>query len=117
MDIVYKDAKTEKICKNLKEAKKKFNRDIAEKLMSRINLLQSASNFKDIITLPFLNFHKLQGNLKDKFAIDIGSRRSGYRLILEPLDINGKKFKPCDIDKIMDSVKIILILEVSNHYE
>ncbi|EHL18520.1 hypothetical protein HMPREF9630_00245 [Peptoanaerobacter stomatis] len=117
MDIIYKDAKTEKLCTNLKEATKKLNKDIAIKLMATINFIQSSSNLKDIISYPPYHFHNLSGKREGEFAIDIGGRKSGYRLILEPLDKNGERFKPCDIDKVTNSVKIILIVEVSNHYE
>ncbi len=51
------------------------------------------------------------------FAIDVKSRSEQWRIILQPLDENGKPYIPCNIDRIAGSVKIVEIVEVSKHYE
>lgn len=67
--------------------------------------------------MPTFRFHKLRGNLKGYFAIDVKTIRDKWRIILQPLNENGKAFDPCNIDEIAGSVKIVEIREVSAHYE
>lgn len=123
MELVYKDAKTEEQCTNLKAANKLFggNNALANSLLARINALKQAEYIKDIIVQPPFHFHKLENkngrNLKGYFAIDVKSRRDQWRIILEPLDDNKKPFVPCNIDEISKIVRIVEILEVSKHYE
>ena len=56
-------------------------------------------------------------SLEGFFAIDVKSRSEQWRIILQPLDENGKPYIPCNIDRIAGSVKIVEIVEVSKHYE
>ena len=51
------------------------------------------------------------------FAIDVKSIREPWRIILEPLDENKEPYRPCNIDEISQKVRIVRIMEVSNHYE
>lgn len=51
------------------------------------------------------------------FAIDVKTRKEKWRIILCPLDENGKQFNPCNIDEIASIVGIVKIKEVSAHYE
>ena len=86
-----------------------------------MNALQGAETIKDIIVQPTFHFHKLENkngrDLEGFFAIDVKSRREQWRIILQPLDENGKPYIPCNIDRIAGSVKIVEIVEVSKHYE
>lgn len=59
----------------------------------------------------------LKGERNGQFAVDIGGRTSGYRLILVPLKNEDEYWDENDINVIYQSTKILLILEVSNHYE
>lgn len=60
---------------------------------------------------PF-HFHDLKGNRKGQYAIDVDGRRSGYRIVLKPIDEDIT-----DVFSVAKSVKIILVWEVGNHYE
>ena len=117
MKIIYKDRKVEDICTNMKKAQKKLGDRISIKLFQAIEYINNSISMKDIIAYQPFHFHDLKGNRNDEFAIDIGGRSSGYRLILEPLDGQLKRFEPCNIDEIVETVEIVLILEVSKHYE
>lgn len=123
MTIVYATDKTENVCENLKAAKKFFdgNAVLANSLMARINALKQADTIKDIIVQPAFRFHKLLNkngrNLEGYFAIDVKSIREQWRIILEPLDESREPYKPCNIDEIAESVRIVSIMEVSRHYE
>ena len=123
MELLYASRKTEEQCTNIKRAKRLFGGDAstAEKLLSRINALEQAPNLKDIIIQPQFRFHKLEDKGKNKlkgyFAIDIKSKASAWRLILQPLNNDKKPFDPCYIDEIAQIVEIIEIKEVSKDYE
>lgn len=112
MHIQYRDKNTEKVCKDLCEAKKKYTLKIANKLMKAINYIEAAESLQDIIEYTPFNFHDLKGKRKGQYAIDIDGRSSSYRIILKPIvsDVS-------DIYVIAKSVEIILVWEVSKHYE
>ena len=123
MELVFDDIKTEEQCTSLKAAKKLFggNELLARSLLARINALRQADTIKDIIVQHPFRFHKLVNkdgrNLEGYFAIDVKSVREPWRIILEPLDENKEPFDPCNIDEIAQNVRIVGIMEVSNHYE
>jgi proteic killer suppression protein len=116
MEIIYDNSKVEKSCKNIKEAKKLYNKEVAEKLHSTINFIENATTLMDIKNMPSYHLHQLQGDRKGTYAIDLG-RRLGFRLIIIPLDENKKKWKINDDITIYNSTTIIIAEEVTNHYE
>ena len=117
MEIVYRDKKTYKLCTDFNYAKKELNVKVAEKLHALVGILQSAETLYDLSGLSAYRLHRLQGNMDGKFALDIAGRRSGYRLIVIPLDSNGKEWNSNDKNDIYRMTEIVLIWEVSNHYE
>ena len=123
MKIIYSTEKLKKICTSVKAAKKYFggNDILTRSLMNRINAIEQATVIKDIIQVPSFHFHSLQNKgrkkYKDYFAIDLKSRTDAWRIILQPLNDNEEPYDPCNIDEIAQYVKIIMITEVSKHYE
>lgn len=91
--------------------------NVAEKLHALINLIVSAQNLNDIAEMHIYHLHPLQGKRDGQYALDIAGRRSGYRLIVIPLDSYGNEWKEKDQNIIYCSTEIIVALEVSNHYE
>lgn len=63
------------------------------------------------------NLHSLSGDKEGKFALDIDGRRSGMRLIITPLDDDENEIDKGNINDLYKASKIILVWEVSNHYE
>lgn len=116
MKISYKNKKIEKECTNISHAKKKYNEKVAEKLLSTINAIKNAETLQDIICVPSFRFHSLRGDKNGKYAIDLG-KKSGYRLIVVPLNENDNQFD--ETVNFYNSIEIVCILveEVSNHYE
>ena len=47
----------------------------------------------DIIVFPPFRFHKLKGDLKQFFAIDVKTSRDKWRVILRPLDENEQIYE------------------------
>ena len=113
MEIRYKNKRIRDICENEKKAIKKYNKIIAEKLIFSIEFLKNSKSLKDVADYNNFNFrlHELKYERKGQFAIDLG-KTTGYRLIIEPVTVN----KENEIISY-ESINIVEIMEVSNHYE
>lgn len=123
MKLEYGSDKVRRQCKNIKAAAKLFggDRQLALKLHSRINALEQAEVIRDIVVQPTFRFHDLKNkngrNLEGFFAIDVKTKKEPWRIILQPLDMDGNPFAPCNIDEVSGIVRIVGIREVSKHYE
>lgn len=110
MELTYKNDKLKTICEDPnynKELVKKYGAEIAKKLPRRIIELKAFPSLHDVPqTLPFRR-HKLTGNYKDCFAVNIDNQ---YRLIFRPDDNNI-------LINNLKEIKEIKIMEVSKHYE
>lgn len=115
--IQYHDKKVEKLCKDLKKAQKELPAVVAEKLHALINLIESAENLRDIDEMQIYHLHSLQGRREGQYALDIAGRKSGYHLLITPLDADGNEWKEKDRNVVYNSTKVIIVWEVSNHYE
>lgn len=112
MKIDYKSSTVKKQCTELRQAKRDFPAKVAKKLLEKINFLEAADNLASVISNPPLRFHDLKGNLDGLYAIDIDGKRGSYRLIV-CFDNYSKELVFAD----SESIEIIKITEVSNHYE
>ncbi|MGL5206596.1 MAG: type II toxin-antitoxin system RelE/ParE family toxin [Acidaminococcaceae bacterium] len=117
MEIRYKKKELKNICENYKKVKKEFGADVAEKLFSAIDFIEAAPSIADVKNYPPFHFHPLQGNKKGEYAIDLG-RKLGFRLILKPLNSDGT-FSNNEQIYSAKAIEIVVILleEVSNHYD
>ena len=111
MEIRYKNKRIRDICENEKKAIKEYNKIIAEKLIFSIEFLKNSNSLKDVADYQNFRLHELKYGRKEQFAIDLG-KTTGYRLIIEPITVN----KENEIISY-ESINIIEIMEVSNHYE
>lgn len=117
MDIQYKSNKVKKQCTDLKSAKKDFT-EYAEKVLATINMIEQMTSFKDLLLYPPAHCHKLEGKNEIYWAIDVNGRKCSLRIILAPLDEVGNIVIPdSNFATNCISLNIILIKEVSNHYE
>lgn len=111
MKVRYKDKKIREICENQKKAIKRYNKIIAEKLIFSIEFLKNSNSLKDVADYRNFRLHELKYNRKGQFAIDLG-KTTGYRLIIEPITVKKEN------ETISyESVNIVKIMEVSNHYD
>lgn len=101
----------------MKRAKKDLPTNIAEKLHALINLIETSKDFRDVANMQIYHLHPLQGKRKGQYALDIAGRRAGYRLLVVPLDEDGNEWEMKDTDMIYKFTKILIIQEVTNHYE
>lgn len=118
MEIRYKDKTIQKQCEDYKYAKRKFGDKVAERLHSTINLITFATDLQDIANMQSLHFHPLQGRNKEdcKYSIYLG-KKLGFRLIVIPLDDNNNKVIDDGAGNLFNSTKVLLLMEVNNHYE
>ena len=115
MKVLYKNKKIKNLCTNEKNAIKTFGTEVAIKLFNTINLLENTKNLKDILVLPQYKLHLLKGNMQGIFSMYLW-RKTGFRLLLIPLDENEKIVKAKEMSLYITTV-CVEILEVSKHYE
>ncbi len=114
--IKYKSKRLERQCTNYTLAKRDFGVQVAEKLFSLIEFMNNACSLNDVAVIPTYHLHPLHGTRNGEFALDLG-RRLGRRLIVRSLNEEGKKWDTNDTGIIYKSTFVVLVLEVSNHYE
>ena len=110
MELTYKTNKLQNLCEDpacRKELVKKYGAEVANKLPRRIKELKAFNSLNDVPTsLPYKR-HKLNGDLKEHFAVNITRQ---YRLIFRQKENNI-------IIEDLREIKEIEIMEVSKHYE
>ncbi len=110
MELTYKTNKLQKLCEDpacKKELVQKYGVDVANKLPRRVKELKAFNSLNDVPTsLPYRR-HKLSGDLKEWFAVNITGQ---YRLIFRQRENNIM------IEDLRE-IKEIEIMEVSKHYE
>ena len=100
--ITYRTKKLEKLCNNIKEARKEIGDRPGKKLIQRIAELKAFTNLKMVPTFLPWRREKLV-NEKDMWSIRIDSN---FRIEFIALDINE------DL-RLIENIKI---MEVSKHY-
>ncbi|NQU73922.1 MAG: type II toxin-antitoxin system RelE/ParE family toxin [Candidatus Omnitrophica bacterium] len=83
MEISFKNARIKKECEDYKKLVREYGSLQARKIVARINEFNSAESLYDISRLPQARLHKLSGDLKGCFAVDV---KHPYRIIILPLD-------------------------------
>lgn len=115
MRIIYKDRNVERQFDPKHEGIWKYPKAVITKIKAMKNYIDNASSLSDIINYPPFHFHKLKGERKYEWGLYLGN--TGYRVTLIPVDDQGKNIIDGDIIHICKFIKIVLITEVSNHYE
>lgn len=115
MTVNYDSTHVKKLCKDKKYALKAMDLIVYKKLSSIINFIENADSLLDIKNYPSFHFHNLDDEYKDQWAIYVG--QTGYRIHIIPQDSNNKLIKKGDVTPHIKNIKIILIKEVSNHYD
>lgn len=105
MRIGFKNNKTKKLCTNRKKAIKKLGDQAGKKLHLRLTQMAAFETLDDVPVHPPFRRHKLSGNRVGSFAVNIHGQ---YRLILT--NLNG------EINDL-STITIVLVEEVSKHYE
>jgi len=109
MIIKFGSSKLENLCLDKEKARKKYGKNIAKKLIMRLNQLQAFENLMQVPHKPPFRRHKLKGEYEGCFAVVI---EGGFRLIFKPI-IEDNSNDNTDLKK----VKKILILEVKDYHD
>ncbi len=115
MDIRYKSLKVEKQFSSQYKKSWTYPKQVQIKLVAAENFIKNATSLLDVASYPPFRFEKLKGNRKDEWSIRLGN--TGYRVTLIPCDDEGSEIIGGDIIAQCKSIKIVLVTEVSNHYE
>ncbi len=116
MRLTYRTKYDEKLCNDFVFARRKLGSDVAERLMKAIGFAEAASTLSEFVHVPQFRFHPLKYRTHPCFGVDL-VKTSGMRLILTPLDCEGR---PDDRERPIDQILVectIAEAEVSNHYE
>lgn len=81
MNVVFKKAKFQKECNNIKLLQKQHGTNRAKIIGRRLDDLRAAKNLETMQKLPG-RCHELKGNRKGQMSIDLDGP---YRLIFEPI--------------------------------
>lgn len=104
MNVSFKTTKLEKICNSEVKLKKEYG-ELSKTIMMRLQLFSSASNLEDIPHLPPTRRHKLSGNYKGMFGVDL---KHPWRIVLRPdcedyeNVVNLKEITSIEIMEIID---------------
>ncbi len=105
MYIDYYNKKIKELCTNSDKATIKLGKNVARTLFRRLGQIAAHENFKEITAQGLYGCHKLSGNRKDLWGIDIDRKnRIVCRLIIPEGDF--------DLEKIIT----IIIREVGNYH-
>ena len=110
MKINFQSKKTEKIFNSERELNRNYGTVQAKKIKLRMAVLRSAVNLAEVPEHKPDRRHKLKGEKKDRFAVDLAHP---FRLIFKPLDpvpmLEGGEI---DLSKITE----IIILRVEDYH-
>ena len=96
MQVEYKNRTIEKVCTNASVASKKYGNEMAEKIHQRIDEIKAADNVEQMIQFHIGRCHKLQGDRKDQYAVDLIHPQ---RLVFEK---HGSEIQIANILEIVD---------------
>ena len=83
MDITYTTKKIKKVCTIAHEAEKKYGSKMAEKIHLRIDQIQAADTIDTLLLLQSGRCHKLKGDRKSQYALDLVHP---YRLVFNIIE-------------------------------
>ena len=115
MKILYKSQRAkEAFCSEYKNIWH-YPERVKVKLMFIESMITNFTCLMDLINYPSFRFHKLIGDRKGQWSIYVGS--TGYRVSLIPCDENEQEILSGDVLALAKVIKIVEIVEVTNHYE
>lgn len=116
MRIIYKDRTAEKQFNSAYRKTWRYPEQVKKKLMAAENFILNAESLQDIANYTPFHFEKLKGDRKDEWSIRLGGN-TGYRVTMIPCDERKRPIIDGDIFSKCKMIKIVMVTEVSNHYE
>ena len=110
MQLDFKNDKLKILANSQKKLTVQFGKRIAEKVMMRLAFLSAAPTLADVPTTPPYSRHKLLGDRKEQFAVEIIGRKHPDRIAFEPIGVTK--------DELADlrNVKAIKIMEIGDYH-
>lgn len=96
MEIEYSNKQIEKVCTNASVAIRNHGKIMATKIHQRIGEIAAISSVEDMILYSIGRCHKLTGNRKKQYAVDLVHP---YRLVFE---VKGDIVQVAIIEEIVD---------------
>lgn len=115
MKITYKNTTAEKQFASKHKKTWRYPKDVQTKLQAAENYIKQAETLLDIVNYRPFKFHQLKGDRKGEWSIYLGN--TGYRVTLLPCDEQSEPIIDGDVIAQCKSIRIIMVTEVSNHYE
>ena len=115
MEILYKNKTVEQQFSSKYKKKWRYPELVKIKLQAAENVFKSATSLQDIASYVPFHFHALKGDRNHEWSIYLGN--TGYRVTLIPCDDSGNTITSGDIMAQCKKIKVVLVTEVSNHYE
>ena len=115
MQIIFKNTKVEKQFSSKHRMNWSYPKQVQIKLLATENYILQADSLRDVANFPPFHLEKLRGNHKDEWSIRLGN--TGYRVIFYPCGEDGKAMIGGDVLARCRGIRIVMIMEVSNHYE
>lgn len=115
MEILYKNKTAEQQFSSKYKDKWEYPEQVKIKLQAAENAFRAATSLQDIVMHRPFHFHPLKGNRKCEWSVYLGN--TGYRVALIPCDDDGNTITSGDIIAQCKKIKVVLVTEVSNHYE
>ena len=115
MQILFKNETTRKQFSSEYRKKWRYPERVKEKLLAAENFILNSDSLMDLAAYPPFHFERLRGDRKNEWSIRLGN--TGYRVTLIPCDENGVELIEGDILHLCKTIRVVMITEVSNHYE
>ena len=109
MQIRYRNKRVEKDCTDYEHAKKKYPGRTPEEIRKAINFIEEAQHLYDVINYRPFHYHGREGHQKGFHSLDIGGRKSTYRLLFSLGD------DVIDLFAEAKEIEVIVIERVDKH--
>ena len=116
MKVLFRNKEAEKQYSPKYSKKWKYPKDVKEKLLAAGGVIKAATSLKDIMNYRPFHFHRLLGKRHGEWGIDLG-RKTGFRIIVIPCNDDNSPILEGDILAQCKAIKVLEIMEVTNHYE
>lgn len=93
----------------------RYPKQVGIKLVAAESFIRKSNSFLDIASYPPFHLKRLKGKRKNEWSIRLGN--TGYRVTMIPCDRDKEPILDGDILAKYETIQIVIITEVSNHYE
>lgn len=108
MRISFENSRLSKLANNEKELTKKYDKRVSVGIQKKLTQLSGFENLNDVPVHPPFSRHKMSGNLKGCFSIDVLGRSNSMRIVFKPVDESGVEIHTENLIDITH-IKIVFI--------